>query len=139
MNENSIKISTIIQSDLSTVWKSWVEPKHIESWAAASDDWHASDVSNELKLGGRFKTHMAAKDGSAGFDFSGTYTSVEEKKVIEYNLDDGRKVSVRFSPKRNGVEVVQMFEPEQENSREMQQQGWQAILDNFKKYTEKLE
>lgn len=114
----------------------WNRPEHITGWAFASDDWEAPAVENDLRVGGRFKTRMAAKDKSAGFDFAGVYTSVQEHKLIEYNMDDGRHVKVEFAKLPNGVQVTETFEPENTFPVEMQRSGWQAILENFRKYTE---
>ena len=105
-------------------------------WNNASDDWHTPRAQNDLKVGGRFLSRMEAKDGSAGFDFEGTYTKVKEYRLIAYSMDDGRIVRITFSEHGNNTTVVITFDPEQENSLEMQRAGWQAILDNFKKYAE---
>lgn len=133
---NPITIQTTVHVPLSTVWENWNNPEHITHWAFASDTWEAPAATNDLCVGGRFATTMAAKDKSASFDFSGTYTAVELHKHIAYDLDDKRHVEVLFEEGSKGVHITVMFEPEQQNSREMQQQGWQAILDNFRKYTE---
>ena len=106
-------------------------------WAFASDDWEAPHAENDLRPEGRFKTTMAAKDGSTSFDFEGTYTTVDEHSVIEYTMDDGRKASIRFEAQDDGdTTVTESFDPESQNPEEMQRAGWQAILDNFKKYVE---
>lgn len=105
-------------------------------WCQASDDWHAPRAENDLKTGGKFSTTMAAKDGSFSFDFGGVYDEVTEHKLIKYTMGDGRKVSVVFNAQGNATEVIETFEPESTNPEEMQRGGWQAILDNFKKYTE---
>jgi len=105
-------------------------------WAFASDDWEAPAAENDLRVGGRFKTTMAAKNKSTSFDFTGVYTNVTENELIEYDLDDGRHVKVAFTELPNGVEITEAFEPENEFPKDMQRSGWQAILDNFKKYTE---
>jgi uncharacterized protein YndB with AHSA1/START domain len=131
-----ITIETIVHADPAHVWQSFIMPEHVTRWAFASDDWIAPHAENDLREGGRFKTVMAAADGSAQFDFTGIYTRVEEGKAIEYDMDDGRHVSVRFSEVPGGVHITQTFEAESENPVEMQRAGWQAILDNFKKYAE---
>ncbi len=133
---NLITIQTVVNAPIATVWQCWVEPKHIEGWAFAADDWESRDAENDVREGGRFKTTMAAKDGSASFDFGGVYTAVKEYELIEYDIDDGRHVVVAFSATPDGVKIVQSFDPEAENSEEMQRDGWQAILDNFKKHAE---
>lgn len=112
------------------------DPKDIVKWCQASDDWHAPAAEVDLKNGGKFKTTMAAKDGSFSFDMEGTYTNVKPTSVLEYDMADGRYVSIQFSKEGNGTKVVETFDPETENPIEMQRGGWQAILDNFKKYVE---
>lgn len=134
---NQITIQTTINAPIEKVWEYWNSPEHIPGWAFASDDWEAPYAENDLKVGGKFKTTMAAKDKSASFDFTGTYTQVDENQRIEYTIDDGRKVSVRFeSLGNNETKVTETFDPENENSEEMQRDGWQSILNNFKKYVE---
>lgn len=136
---SSITVRTIIHKPISTVWEFWNTPAHIKNWAFASDDWGVGDVENDLRTGGRFKTFMMAKDGSAGFDFTGTYTAVEEPTHIAYTMDgdDARKVDIRFEDMGDSTQVTETFDTESENSEEMQRGGWQAILDNFKKYAER--
>lgn len=136
MNTSPITIQTVINAPMSKVWDCWNEPKHIEQWAFASDDWEAYGAENDLRSGGKFKTTMAAKDKSFSFEFGGTYTAVTEHALIEYDMDDMRHVKTEFTETAEGVQVVQTFDPEQENSTEMQREGWQAILNNFKKYVE---
>jgi uncharacterized protein YndB with AHSA1/START domain len=133
---NPITIQITVHTSLSTVWESWNKPEHIIHWAFASDTWEAPAATNDLRVGGRFVTTMAAKDKSASFDFSGTYTTIEQYKHIAYDLDDKRHVEVLFEEVSEGIHITVSFEPEQQNSQEMQQQGWQAILDNFRNYTE---
>ena len=134
--KTAITVETVIKAPVENVWKFWSEPKHITQWCNASDDWHAPYAENDLRLNGKFKTTMAAKDESVSFDFGGVYTKVQPNHVIEYIMDDGRKAKITFS--RNGTEtkVTETFEAEGINPIEMQRGGWQAILDNFKKYTE---
>jgi len=136
--QNAITIETLVQAPLQTVWDSWTSPEHITKWAHASEDWHAPEAENDVRVGGRFKTVMAAKDGSASFDFTGEYTSVEQGKIIAYTMDDGRKVMITFEEMASGIKIVETFDPESENAPELQRQGWQAILDTFKQYTESL-
>lgn len=135
-SKTAITVQSSIQAPVEKVWKYWTEPEHIKNWCQASEDWHAPDAENDLRINGRFKTTMAAKDGSMSFDFSGVYTQVVDHKVIKYTLDDGRKVQVNFSSDGNETKAVETFEAENTHPVEMQQAGWQAILDNFKKYTE---
>jgi uncharacterized protein YndB with AHSA1/START domain len=137
MNQQAvITLKNIVKTPIKKVWEFWTKPKHITNWAFASDDWEAPAAENDLRVGGKFKTVMAAKDKSTSFDFTGTYTNVEEYKVIEYDLDNGRHVKVEFEKTPDGVKVTETFEPENIYSEEMQRSGWQAILDNFKKYAE---
>lgn len=138
MNNSPITVSTTINAPVQKVWEYWNLPEHITNWAFASDDWEAPEAENDLREGGKFKTTMAAKDKSRSFDFTGTYTKVGEHEVIEYTIDDGRKVSVHFENTNDGqTKVTETFDPESQNPAEMQQKGWQAILDNFKKYVER--
>ncbi len=134
----NITISTTIQASIEKVWDCWTLPEHIVNWNFASPDWHAPAAENDLREGGEFVFTMAARDGSVSFDFTGIYTSVELHKLIEYRIADGRKVSVQFLAEANHVVVTETFETENENSPEMQEAGWQAILDNFKDYVEQL-
>lgn len=132
-----IIVSVKINSEIEKVWKYWTEPAHIQQWTFASDDWHVPFAENNLIVGGNFKTTMAAKDESFSFDFEGIYTFIIENSKIEYVLGDGRKVIIIFELKNNLIEITESFEPETENSEELQKNGWQAILENFKKYIEK--
>lgn len=132
----TIAIETTINAPIEKVWNYWTSPEHITNWTFASEDWESPLAENDLRVGGKFKTRMQAKDGSAGFDFGGVYENVEENKVIEYSLDDNRHVSVRFEETSKGIKVTETFDPENENPIEMQKAGWQAILNNFKKYVE---
>lgn len=120
------------------VWKCWTEPEHIMKWNNASEDWFTPFAETDLIVNGRFLSRMEAKDGSFGFDFTGIYNQVKLYESIAYTLDDGRKVKVTFIEEDNKTEVIETFEAESVNSVEMQQGGWQAILDNFKKYTESI-
>lgn len=133
---NSITIQTVVNAPIAKVWERWNAPEHVTRWAFASDDWEAPSAENDLRDGGRFTTVMAAKDGSASFDFAGTYTAVKENELIEYNMSDGRHVKTEFTQTPDGVQITQSFDPEDENPEEMQRDGWQSILDNFKKYVE---
>lgn len=111
-------------------------PEHIVKWAFASDEWEAPHAENDVRAGGRFKTVMAARDKSSSFDFAGAYTTVRMYRLLEYTLDDGRKVKVEFAELPSAVKITETFEAEEVNSVEMQRAGWQAILDNFKKSAE---
>lgn len=134
--KTKITVATVINAPVEKVWNLWTDPKHIIRWNNASDDWHTPRAENDLRVGGRFLSHMAAKDGSMGFDFTGTYTTVELHKQIDYTMDDERKVQISFASEGNTTSVTETFEAEQMNSVELQQAGWQSILDNFKKYAE---
>lgn len=133
---NTITVEATVNAPVSKVWKLWTGAEHITNWCSASDDWHAPYAENDLKVGGKFSTTMAAKDGSFSFDFGGIYDVVEENKLIEYTMGDGRHVSVTFEQQGNQTKVIETFDAENQNSEEMQRSGWQAILDNFKRYTE---
>jgi len=136
--KTSVTVETVVNAPVDKVWAAWSEPNHIKNWAFASDDWHTPYSENDLRKDGTFKTTMAAKDGSFSFDFGGVYTNVETNKLIEYTLGDGRKVKITFSTAGNETKVTETFDTESTHSIEMQRGGWQAILDNFKKYTETL-
>lgn len=135
-NTPVITVQVLINAPTKKVWEFWTEPQHIIKWTFASDDWHAPYAENDLRIDGKFKTTMAAKDGSMSFDFEGIYTDVQTYKLIEYVLGDGRKVSISFESGDNVTTVTETFDPESENSVELQRGGWQAILDNFKNYVE---
>ncbi|MBX4188075.1 MAG: SRPBCC family protein [Candidatus Doudnabacteria bacterium] len=130
-----ITIEALIKAPVEKVWEYLNKPEHITHWAFASDDWQAPSAENDLTVGGKLKVRMEAKDGSSGFDMVGVYTAVEQNKLIEYKMGD-RNVKIEFMPVAEGTKVTQTFDPENENPREMQKAGWQAILDNFKKYVE---
>ncbi len=131
-----ITIETLVNADLDRVWAAWNDPEDIMQWNAASDDWHTTESSVDLREGGRFSSRMEAKDGSAGFDFEGSYTRVEPQKLIEYTMDDGRDVRVEFIEGADGILVRETFEAESDHSADEQRQGWQAILDNFARHVE---
>lgn len=135
-NKTPITVETTVKANLEKVWHYWNEPAHICNWYFASNDWHAPAAENDLRVDGKFKTTMAAKDGSMAFDFEGVYTNVLPQQLIEYVLEDGRKVKISFSEKGNETTVIETFDPENINSMELQKSGWQAILNNFKSYTE---
>jgi len=136
-NKQILTIKTTVNAPIEKVWKYWNEPDHIKKWSNASEDWHTTTANNDLRVGGTFLNRMEAKDGSFGFDFGGTYDEVELYKVMAYTLGDGRKVKINFTDKESLTEIIETFEAESTNSLEMQQSGWQAILDNFKRYAEK--
>jgi len=136
MDRKSINVETIVNAPLSKVWEYWTMPEHIDQWNFASPDWQSTDSKSELRTGGTFSSIMSAKDGSASFEFGGTFTNVVPEELIEYELGDGRKVSISFKETPDGVIVSETFELEDQNTEELQRSGWQAILDNFKKHTE---
>ena len=135
-NNSKITIETTVHAPVEKVWKYWTEPKHITKWNSASDDWHTPFSENDLRVGGKFSSRMEAKDGSFGFDFGGVYDEVKLNEFISYTLGDGRKVEITFLHEENDTKIIQVFDPETENPIEMQQEGWQSILNNFKKYAE---
>ena len=132
----SIEVSTFINAHRDKVWECFTSPSHIVNWNFASDDWHCPSVENKLEVGAQFNWRMEVKDGSMGFDFSGIYEEVDSKKRIVYKLLDNRGVAIEFQDIDGGTKVVEQFEAEGTNQDEMQRQGWQAILNNFKKYVE---
>ena len=134
--KETITIRALIKAPVEKVWELYTVPEHIMHWNNATDDWHTTRAENDLKPGGNFLSRMEAKDGSSGFDFYGTYEKVITNELIEYILGDGRKVQVTFNENKNGTFIEIKFEAESMNSIEMQRSGWQAILDNFKKYAE---
>jgi uncharacterized protein YndB with AHSA1/START domain len=133
---NKITVQTTVNAPIQKVWEYWNTPEHINGWAFADASWGAEAKHNDLKTGGAFKITMFAKDKSTSFDFTGTYDNVAENKLIEYTLTDGRRVKIEFEKTPAGVRITETFEPEAENTEEKQRSGWQAILDNFKKYVE---
>lgn len=131
-----IEVSATARCDLARVWEAWTSPDDIKAWNAASDDWHTTHAEVDLRVGGGFVARMEAKDGSFGFDFKGTYTRIVDNELIEYFLEDGRRVRVEFTPLEAGVRITETFDPEEQNPEDLQRQGWQAILDNFVRHVE---
>jgi uncharacterized protein YndB with AHSA1/START domain len=131
-----IKITATVNAPIEKVWEYFTEPRHIIRWNNASDDWCTLKATNDARTGGKFSSTMAAKDGSFSFDFEGVYDNVVPHQLIEYSMTDGRKVKVSFTQQGDAVNITELFEAENDNPLEMQQQGWQAILNNFKKHTE---
>jgi uncharacterized protein YndB with AHSA1/START domain len=138
MKKKIITVMTEIEAPLNSVWQLWTSPEHITKWCHASDDWHAPYAENDLRKNGKFKTTMAAKDSSASFDFEGIYTRIQKHKIIEYMISDGRRVEISFSAQGSATKVLESFEAENIHPSEKQKAGWQAILDNFKNYTETI-
>jgi uncharacterized protein YndB with AHSA1/START domain len=135
-DKTKITVESTINAPVEKVWKLWTLPEHITKWNYASDDWHTPKAENDLRVGGKFLSRMEAKDGSFGFDFGGVYDEVKTNELIAYTIGDGRKVKVIFTNQGNTTKVTETFEAESQNSIEMQKNGWQAILNNFKKYAE---
>lgn len=131
-----IHIETTVNAPIERVWATWNDPRAIERWHAASPDWHTPRASVDLREGGRFCSRMEARDGSAGFDFEGSYTRVESPHLIEYALSDGRHIRIEFIPGAGGTRVRERFDVEATHGAEQQRQGWQAILDNFARHVE---
>jgi uncharacterized protein YndB with AHSA1/START domain len=135
--EEWITVETDVKAPIEKVWSCWNDPKHIPNWNFASDEWCAPWAKNDLRVGGKLIVRMKAKDKSAGFDLEGTYTAVEEFKKIEFDMGD-RKVKVHFSQEGDVCKISESFHPDKVFPHEMQRAGWQAILNNFKKYVERL-
>ena len=135
-NTTIITVENTINAPVEKIWEFWTKPEHIIKWNNASDDWHTPRAENDLRPGGKFVCRMEAKDGSMGFDFEGVNDIIRKNEYIEYTMGDGRKVKITFTANGNRTKVVESFEAENTHSEEMQRGGWQAILDNFKKYTE---
>ncbi len=131
-----ITIEAIVKAPIERVWADWNDPRAIEQWNAASDDWHTPRARVNLREGGRFVARMEARDGSVGFDFEGVYTRIEPHRLIEYSMGDQRKVRVEFIETNHGVTVRETFGTEDSHTIEQQRQGWQAILNNFARHVE---
>ena len=135
-NSETITVKTTIKADINKVWNSWTKPEHIIKWNFANDEWSCPKAENDLKPDGTFSWRMEAKDGSTGFDFTGEYEKVIEKKLITYKMSDGRLVKIDFVENGDEVTISETFDAEGTNSDEQQRAGWKAILENFKKYVE---
>jgi len=136
MGNKLLTVLSTLNSPIEVVWKYWTTPEDIVIWNNASEDWHTTKAENDFRAGGIFNSRMESIDGSMGFDFTGKYDLIKTHELIEFTMDDGRKVKINFSREGNKTRIVESFEAESTNSLELQQSGWQAILDNFKKYTE---
>lgn len=132
----TVTVETTVHAPVEQVWEFWTQPEHITKWSFASDDWHAPRAENDLKVGGTFVTRLEAKDGSFGFDLGGVYDEVRTNEFISYTMGDGRKVEISFIRQDNDTKVIESFDAETTNPVDMQKAGWQAFLDNFKKYSE---
>jgi uncharacterized protein YndB with AHSA1/START domain len=136
MNTTKITIKAEVLASRQKVWDCYTKPEHIMKWNYAIDTWHCPSCSNDMKIGGKYIARMEAKDGSFGFDFEATYNEIVDGERFTYTMTDNRVVHVKFKDLGNRTEVTITFDAENENPLEMQQQGWQSILNNFKKYTE---
>lgn len=138
MNTETITVETVIDAPVEKVWTCYTDPAHIIAWNNASPDWHTPKAENDLRVGGRFLSRMEARDGSAGFDFTGTYTNVVPHKIISYTMDgaDARAATSTFSAEGATTRVSVTFDIEHENPAELQRGGWQSILDSFKEHVE---
>lgn len=134
--KKALRVGVLVAAPMDRVWDCYTLPEHVVGWNSASDDWHSPRAENDLRPGGRFVYRMEARDGSMGFDFSGRYLRVQPGALIVTLLDDGRMVETSFSQEEEGVSVTTLFEPEGENTLELQQLGWQSILDHFRRYVE---
>lgn len=134
--ENKITVSTSVKADIKKVWQYYTSPEHITKWNFADPSWYCPTAENDLRVGGTYKSRMEARDGSMGFDFEGTYDAIVPDQSIKYSLQDGRVVEVLMETVGSQTKVTVNFDAETENPAEMQQKGWQAILDNFKNYVE---
>lgn len=135
-NTTTITVETIVNVAIEKTWTFWTLPEHITQWNNASDDWHTPNATNNLQVGGRFNYTMAAKDGSFSFDFWGIYNDIVVDKLLKITLGDSRKMEVQFFNENGSTKIIETFEAETENPIALQQQGWQAILNNFKLYVE---
>jgi uncharacterized protein YndB with AHSA1/START domain len=136
MPTEKITVEILVKQTLEKVWNYWTGSEHIVKWNFASDDWHCPFAENDVQSGGKFKSTMAAKDGSFSFDFEGIYDEVIPQQKISYKMSDGRAVFIRFEQLGVQTKITETFDAETENPIELQQHGWQAILGNFKKYAE---
>ena len=137
LEKTTVTVEATINAPVEKVWALWTEPKHIVNWNFASDDWHSPSAENDLQVGGKFTSRMEAKDGSFGFDFGGIYNEIVIHQKIVYTMDDERRVEITFNTDENTTIVTETFDAETSNDIEMQRAGWQAILNNFKKYVER--
>ena len=129
-------METNVAADKKKVWDYWTMPVHITKWNFASDDWQCPRAENDLKVGGKYTARMEAKDGSFGFDFEAVYDEVIDQEKLTYTMGDGRHATTHFVEEGKQTKVTTTFDAENQNDAEMQRGGWQAILDNFKKYVE---
>jgi uncharacterized protein YndB with AHSA1/START domain len=136
MEKTKITIETTVSSNTDKVWDCYTNPEHITKWNFAVDDWQCPWAENDLRVGGKFRSRMEAKDGSFGFEFEGIYDEIIPLQKIAYTMPDGRQVIVNFENLDDKTKVTIVFDPENMNPVDFQKAGWQAILENFRKYTE---
>jgi uncharacterized protein YndB with AHSA1/START domain len=136
MTYQKITIEATVLANRQKTWDCYTQPEHMMNWNFAAEEWHCPNATIDLTVGGKFRARMEAKDGSAGFDFEGTYTEITEGETLSYIMADGRKVDITFRGSDEATQVTLIFDAETENPPELQQFGWQSILNNFKTYTE---
>lgn len=136
MEPTKITVAATVAADANKAWDYYTKPEHITQWNFATDDWQCPKAENDLRTGGKYTARMEAKDGSFGFDFEAVYDEVNKPHTLTYTMGDGRKAATHFEDLGGSTKVTTTFDAEQEHDADMQQQGWQAILNNFKQYTE---
>ena len=136
MNSSKITVNATVSANAKKAWDYYTGPEHITQWNSPSDDWHCPRAENNMKVGGKYNARMEAKDGSMGFDFEAVYDEVNPGKSFSYTMTDGRRADVAFEENNGKTDITVTFDPENQNPPDFQKAGWQAILDNFKKYTE---
>jgi uncharacterized protein YndB with AHSA1/START domain len=136
--KDKIKVEAHVKAPIELVWNIWNDPKHITQWCSGHPDWHTTKSTNDLRVGGKIHTRMEAKDGSMGFDWTNTYDEVIEHQLIKYHMEDGRECETTFEVSEDLVKLTQIFDPESENTKEQQKEGWQNIVNNFKAHVESL-
>lgn len=135
MKTEKVTVQTIVNADVNKVWDYYTNPEHIVKWNFADPSWHCPSAENDMKKDGKYRARMEAKDGSFGFDFEAIYSEIIDGEQFTYEFD-GRTATVKFNRVNNQTEVIITFDPESENPIDMQKNGWQSILNNFKNYTE---
>ena len=136
MEATKITIHATISAGIQKVWNYYSQPEHITKWNFASPDWHCPSASNDMRIGGKYTARMEAKDGSFGFEFEATYSEITENQKFVYIMPDGREVSVSINEDNHLTNITVCFDTETENPVDLQREGWQAILNNFKNYAE---
>lgn len=131
-----ITVRTKVLADPAKVWEYWTRPEHITKWNFANEEWSCPKAENDLRPGGKYRARMEARDESSGFDFEATYDEIQDLKKISYTMTDGRRATTEFYKLGDTTQITTTFDAESQNPVDMQQAGWQAILDNFRKYTE---